>query len=76
MSHRIVNRNRRRGWKYYKVVSRLFLYLGVLAIVGAAPVLIFTLTGQWSALWLLITFLGLSVVFFLLHHHFMGRFRG
>jgi hypothetical protein len=75
MANRLVNRDRRRSWRYYRILSRLFLYLGVLSAVGATPVLIFTLTGLWSVLWLLIVLLVMSVVFFAIYAYVIGKIR-
>lgn len=75
MTTRIINRDRRRGWRYYRVLSRTLLYVGVIAAVACAPVLLFTLSGLWEALWLLLTLLGLCVVLFAFYAYFVGKIR-
>jgi hypothetical protein len=75
MATRIINRDRRRSWRYYRGMSKLFLYLGVIAAVGAAPVLLFVLAGQWSALWLLVVLLVLCIAFFSCYAYVIGLIR-
>ena len=75
MTTRIINRDRRRSWRYYRVMSKLFLYLGIVAAVGVAPVALFVLTGQWGMLWLLIALLILCIIFFACYAYVIGLIR-
>jgi len=72
---RIINRDRRRSWRYYRALSKVFLYLGIVAAVGVAPVSLFVLTGQWGILWLLIVLLILCIIFFSCYAYVIGLIR-
>jgi hypothetical protein len=75
MGNRFVNWDRRRGWRQFRVLSRVFLYLGILAAVAVAPVFFFTLTGNWASLWLLLVLLAASILFFSLHAFIVDKYR-
>lgn len=75
MTTRIINRDRRRSWRYYRVLSKVFLYLGIVAAVGVAPVSVFVFAGQWGMLWLLIALLILCIIFFACYAYVIGLIR-
>jgi len=75
MGTRIVNWNRRRGWRQGRILSRVFLYLGIIAAVAATTLFFFTLSGDWDSLWFLLAFLALSILFFSLHAYIVDKYR-
>ena len=75
MGTRIMNWDRRRGWKQGRLLSRVFLYLGIIAAVAATPVFFFTISGEWDSLWLLLIFLALGILFFSLHAYIVEKYR-
>ena len=75
MSTRIINRDRRRNWRYYKIFCKIFLYLGIFSLIAAAPVIVFTISGQWKSLFLLSVLLLLSGLFFALYAYFIDKYK-
>lgn len=75
MSNRILNRDRRRSWRYYKALCKIFLYLGIFSSVAASPVLVFTIVGQWKSLLLPSALLMASGVFFGLYAYFINKYK-
>ena len=75
MSNRIINRDRRRSWRYRKVFCNTFLYLGLLSFIAATPVVLFTLAGYLTSLYLAAALILSSIVFFSLYAYFVNKYR-